>query len=99
MQEGTCRLRGYPVRSAFDVMLIFSANPETTRAGQDYHAAKDRIGAEIMTHYPADLQTASRFTRQEAWVDRDGWSNELAQGLERPFADPRFIRERLSRSL
>jgi magnesium chelatase subunit I len=52
-------------------MLIFSANPEDyTARGKIITPLKDRIGTEIMTHYPAELQTAVEITRQEAWVDR-----------------------------
>jgi magnesium chelatase subunit I len=81
MQEGDVQIKGYPVRLPLDVMLIFSANPEDyTARGKIITPLKDRIGAEIMTHYPADLQTAVEITRQEAWVDRDGWSDKLRKG-------------------
>src|SRR5256714_961042 len=86
MQEGDVQIKGYPVRLPLDVMLIFSANPEDyTARGKIITPLKDRIGAEIMTHYPADLQTAVEITRQEAWVDRDGWRDRLHV--------PDFIRE------
>src|SRR5712691_840545 len=86
MQEGDVQIKGYPVRLPLDVMLIFSANPEDyTARGKIISPLKDRIGAEIMTHYPAELQTAIEITRQEAWVSRDG--------LSRLFHIPDFIRE------
>src|SRR3977135_766492 len=94
MQEGDVQIKGYPVRLPLDVMLIFSANPEDyTARGKIITPLKDRIGAEIMTHYPADLQTAVEITRQEAWVDRDGWADELAQGLSARLQILDFIRE------
>jgi magnesium chelatase subunit I len=73
MQEGDVQIKGYPVRLPLDVMLIFSANPEDyTARGKIITPLKDRIGTEIMTHYPAQLQTAVEITRQEAWVSRSG---------------------------
>jgi len=73
MQEGDVQIKGYPVRLPLDVMLIFSANPEDyTARGKIITPLKDRIGTEIMTHYPAELQTAVEITRQEAWVKRGG---------------------------
>src|SRR5215208_3279470 len=71
MQEGDVQIKGYPVRLPLDVMLMFSANPEDyTARGKIITPLKDRIGSEITTHYPAELQTAVEITRQEAWVSR-----------------------------
>ena len=78
MQEGDVQIKGYPVRLPLDVMLIFSANPEDyTARGKIITPLKDRIGAEITTHYPAELRSAIEITRQEAWVERDGWKEHL----------------------
>jgi magnesium chelatase subunit I len=72
MQEGDVQIKGYPVRLPLDIALIFSANPEDyTARGKIITPLKDRIGAEISTHYPAELQTAVAITRQEAWINRD----------------------------
>jgi magnesium chelatase subunit I len=73
MQEGDVQIKGYPVRLPLDVMLVFSANPEDyTARGKIITPLKDRIGAEISTHYPTDLQLGVEITRQEAWTRRDG---------------------------
>jgi magnesium chelatase subunit I len=86
MQEGDVQIKGYPVRLPLDVMLVFSANPEDyTARGKIITPLKDRIGTEIMTHYPSEIQTAVEITRQEAWVNRDG--------LNRKLQIPDFIRE------
>jgi len=86
MQEGDVQIKGYPVRLPLDVMLVFSANPEDyTARGKIITPLKDRIGAEITTHYPAELQTAVEITRQEAWIARDELSDHLHL--------PDFIRE------
>ncbi|HKE56057.1 MAG TPA: hypothetical protein VKB46_05125, partial [Pyrinomonadaceae bacterium] len=86
MQEGDVQIKGYPVRLPLDVMLVFSANPEDyTARGKIISPLKDRIGSEIMTHYPKELQTAVEITRQEAWTDRYADRNRIQI--------PDFIRE------
>jgi magnesium chelatase subunit I len=71
MQEGDVQIKGYPIRLPLDVMLVFSANPEDyTARGKIISPLKDRIGSEIMTHYPNELPTAIEITKQEAWTDR-----------------------------
>jgi magnesium chelatase subunit I len=73
MQEGDVQIKGYPVRLPLDVMLVFSANPEDyTARGKIITPLKDRIGSEIQTHYPKDVQMSSEITKQEAWTRRDG---------------------------
>jgi magnesium chelatase subunit I len=73
MQEGDVQIKGYPVRLPLDVMLIFSANPEDyTARGKIITPLKDRIGSEISTHYPAELQLGIEITKQEAWTAREG---------------------------
>ncbi|HEX8474222.1 MAG TPA: hypothetical protein VF666_09335 [Pyrinomonadaceae bacterium] len=86
MQEGDVQIKGYPVRLHLDVMLVFSANPEDyTARGKIITPLKDRIGAEIMTHYPVDIQLGVEITRQEAWTAREGFEGQLRI--------PDFIRE------
>ncbi len=76
MQEGDVQIKGYPVRLPLDVMLVFSANPEDyTARGKIITPLKDRIGAEIQTHYPADVQLSAAITKQEAWTARDGFDD------------------------
>jgi len=92
MQEGDVQIKGYPVRLPLDVMLIFSANPEDyTARGKIISPLKDRIGTEIMTHYPAELQTAVEITRQEAWVRRSGLGR--GEGSISQLHLPEFVRE------
>lgn len=71
MQEGDVQIKGYPVRLPLDVMLVFSANPEDyTARGKIITPLKDRIGAEIQTHYPKDIGLGTAITKQEAWINR-----------------------------
>ena len=86
MQEGDVQIKGYPVRLPLDVMLVFSANPEDyTARGKIITPLKDRIGAEVTTHYPSELQLGVEITKQEAWTEREG--------LEGTLRVPDFIRE------
>ena len=73
MQEGDIQIKGYPVRMPLDVLLVFTANPEDyTARGKIITPLKDRIGAEIRTHYPATVPEGVAITTQEAWVERNG---------------------------
>ncbi len=73
MQEGDVQIKGYPVRLALDVLLCFTANPEDyTARGKIITPLKDRIGSEIITHYPETVDLGVAITAQEAWTSRDG---------------------------
>ena len=72
MQEGDIQIKGYPLRLPLDVLLVFTANPEDyTARGKIITPLKDRIGAEIRTHYPSTIEEGITITAQEAWVDRN----------------------------
>jgi magnesium chelatase subunit I len=87
MQEGDVQIKGYPIRLPLDVLLVFSANPEDyTARGKIVTPLKDRIGSEIQTHYPPDLDHGVAITKQEAWVDRAGitvpsYIREVVEGI------------------
>ncbi len=91
LQEGDVQIKGYPVRLALDVMMVFSANPEDyTARGKIITPLKDRIGSEIRTHYPATRHEAMAITAQEAWLDR----YRTAAVPERLAVEvPEFVRE------
>src|SRR5213593_388452 len=88
MQEGDVQIKGYPVRLNLDVALVFTANPEDyTARGKIITPLKDRIGSEILTHYPMTVELGAAITQQEAWTSRDG----------RPVRLPDFIAELVER--
>jgi magnesium chelatase subunit I len=71
MQEGDVQIKGYPVRLPLDVAIVFSANPEDyTARGKIVTPLKDRIGSEIRTHYPENVEEGIAITAQEAWSKR-----------------------------
>jgi magnesium chelatase subunit I len=88
MQEGDVQIKGYPVRLPLDVLLAFTANPEDyTARGKIITPLKDRIGSEIITHYPRTVELGMAITAQEAWTERSG----------RPVETPEFVLEVIER--
>ncbi|MFT4522462.1 MAG: magnesium chelatase subunit I [Bacteroidia bacterium] len=66
LQEGDVQIRGFNFRIHPDTQFVFTANPEDyTNRGSIVTPLKDRIGSQILTHYPKDLQTAKKITKQE----------------------------------
>ena len=83
MQEGDVQIKGYPVRLPLDVLLCFTANPEDyTARGKIITPLKDRIGSEIVTHYPEEVELGMKITRAEAWTARSGIALRLSPLLE-----------------
>jgi magnesium chelatase subunit I len=92
MQEGDVQIKGYPVRLPLDVLLCFTANPEDyTARGKIITPLKDRIGSEIVTHYPEEVELGMSITQQEAWVQR----SDAAEA--RPVRVPALVREVIER--
>lgn len=66
LQEGDVQIRGFKLRLPLDIQFVFTANPEDyTNRGSIVTPLKDRIGSQILTHYPEDLETARAITQQE----------------------------------
>ena len=69
LQEGDVQIRGFKLRLELDMQFIFTANPEDyTNRGSIVTPLKDRIGSQILTHYPKDIETAKKITNQEIKV-------------------------------
>ncbi|GAA4817273.1 magnesium chelatase [Litoribaculum gwangyangense] len=69
LQEGDIQIRGFKLRLPLDIQFLFTANPEDyTNRGSIVTPLKDRIGSQILTHYPEDIETARKITEQEARV-------------------------------
>lgn len=67
MEERDIQVRGYVLRLPLDVLVVASANPEDyTNRGRIITPLQDRFGAEIRTHYPAQLEAEIAVIRQEA---------------------------------
>jgi magnesium chelatase subunit I len=69
LQEGDIQIRGFKLRMPLDLQFVFTANPEDyTNRGNIVTPLKDRIGSQILTHYPETVQIARTIT-QEAKLD------------------------------
>ncbi|MBV7268595.1 magnesium chelatase [Winogradskyella luteola] len=71
LQEGDIQIRGFKLRLPLDMQFVFTANPEDyTNRGSIVTPLKDRIGSQILTHYPDTVETARMITSQEANLDK-----------------------------
>ena len=70
LQEGDIQIRGFKLRMPLDMQFVFTANPEDyTNRGSIVTPLKDRIGSQILTHYPETIRIARTITEQEARLD------------------------------
>ncbi|WP_299224572.1 sigma 54-interacting transcriptional regulator [uncultured Psychroserpens sp.] len=84
LQEGDIQIRGFKLRLPLDVQFIFTANPEDyTNRGSIVTPLKDRIGSQILTHYPVDIETARLITNQEAKLVERQKENIIVPDLAR----------------
>ncbi len=84
LEEADIQIRGMPVRIPLDVFVCFTANPaDYSRSGKIITQLKDRIGAEIRTHYPRSRKVGLEITRQEVFRPE----------LEPPIVVPELIEE------
>lgn len=70
LQEGDVQIRGFKVRMPLDIQFVFTANPEDyTNRGSIVTPLKDRIGSQILTHYPENINVAREITNYESSLD------------------------------
>lgn len=71
LEEGDIQIRGFQVRLPLDLQFVFTANPEDyTNRGSIVTPLKDRIGSQILTHYPRSIDVAKTITAQEAKLQK-----------------------------
>jgi magnesium chelatase subunit I len=71
LQEGDIQIRGFKLRMPLDMQFVFTANPEDyTNRGSIVTPLKDRIGSQILTHYPETIKIARTITGQEVKLDQ-----------------------------
>ncbi|WP_310556722.1 AAA family ATPase [Flavobacterium sp.] len=71
LQEGDIQIRGFKLRMPLDMQFVFTANPEDyTNRGSIVTPLKDRIGSQILTHYPDTIEIARTITHQESKLDK-----------------------------
>ena len=86
LQEGDIQIRGFKLRLLLDIQFVFTANPEDyTNRGSIVTPLKDRIGSQILTHYPETIEIAKTITSQEAALNKKQTSTihipELAKDI------------------
>ncbi|WP_420580804.1 magnesium chelatase [Reichenbachiella sp.] len=86
LQEGDIQIRGFKLRLPLVIQFVFTANPEDyTNRGSIVTPLKDRLGSQIITHYPKAVETGLKITQQEAAIAKNTSNhiviNELAKLL------------------
>lgn len=82
LQEGDIQIRGFKLRLDLDIHFIFTANPEDyTNRGSIVTPLKDRIGSQILTHYPRSIALSKSITQQEAKITSEQKENITAGDL------------------
>jgi len=84
LQEKEIQIRGFKLRLPINVQFLFTANPEDyTNRGSIVTPLKDRIGSQIMTHYPKTIDIAKIITHQESSVrdSKDVYVPEIAKDI------------------
>ena len=72
LQEKEIQIRGFKLRMPLEIQFVFTANPEDyTNRGSIVTPLKDRIGSQILTHYPHNIEIAKRITAQEAVISEE----------------------------
>ncbi len=72
LQEGDIQIRGFKLRIPLDIEFVFTANPEDyTNRGSIVTPLKDRIGSQILTHYPKTVAMSKNITHQEARISKE----------------------------
>lgn len=85
MEERDVQIRGYKIRLPLDVYVVASANPEDyTNRGRIITPLKDRVGSEIRTHYPRDVEHEIKIMEAES-------SHFMTDGMEAIY--PEFMKE------
>lgn len=79
LQEGDVQIRGFNLRIPLDIQFVFTANPEDyTNRGSIVTPLKDRIGSQILTHYPKSIEHSKQITNDQARL------GPLQKGIEVP---------------
>ena len=89
LEERDVQIRGYLLRLPLDIMLVATANPDDyTNRGRIISPLKDRFGAQVRTHYPAEAAHEIAIVEAEATPPPTGisvrtpaWVDEVLAAL------------------
>ncbi|PBQ31687.1 magnesium chelatase [Sphingobacteriaceae bacterium] len=83
LQEGDVQIRGFNLRIPLDLQFVFTANPEDyTNRGSIVTPLKDRIGSQILTHYPKSIEHSKQITQDQAKLNSDQKKIEIPEILK-----------------
>ncbi len=83
LQEGDVQIRGFNLRIPLDLQFVFTANPEDyTNRGSIVTPLKDRIGSQILTHYPKSIEHSKQITQDQAKLNEQQRSIEVPEILK-----------------
>jgi magnesium chelatase subunit I len=83
LQEGDVQIRGFNLRIPLDLHFVFTANPEDyTNRGSIVTPLKDRIGSQILTHYPKSIEHSKSITQDQAKLNKEQASIEVPEILK-----------------
>jgi len=83
LQEGDVQIRGFNLRIPLDIQFVFTANPEDyTNRGSIVTPLKDRIGSQILTHYPRSIEQSKKITMDQARTDESQKKIEVPEILK-----------------
>jgi len=83
LQEGDVQIRGFNLRIPLDLQFVFTANPEDyTNRGSIVTPLKDRIGSQILTHYPKSIEYSKLITQDQAKLNADQQKIEIPEVLK-----------------
>lgn len=83
LQEGDVQIRGFNLRIPLDLQFVFTANPEDyTNRGSIVTPLKDRIGSQILTHYPRSIEHSKKITKDQAQLNSDQQKIEVPEILK-----------------
>ncbi|WP_317899674.1 magnesium chelatase [Aurantibacillus circumpalustris] len=83
LQEGDVQIRGFNLRIPLDLQFVFTANPEDyTNRGSIVTPLKDRIGSQILTHYPKSVEYSKQITQDQARLNKEQQKIEVPEILK-----------------
>lgn len=83
LQEGDVQIRGFNLRIPLDLQFVFTANPEDyTNRGSIVTPLKDRIGSQILTHYPKNIESSKLITQDQVKLQPEQKKIEVPEILK-----------------
>ena len=97
LEEKEIQIRGFKLKTPLDIQFIFTANPEDyTNRGSIVTPLKDRIGSQIITHYPLSRKIGRMITEQESSLDKEIFNSVYVPDLAKDLVEQINLESRKS---